>query len=92
MLSEKIKALCANTDKLDELKDILSEVNALETQLENNKKTIDDMQGQIASLRDTNMKLFLSQTSEAPETEEPHEMTSEEAAEELQKIFNGGKE
>lgn len=71
MLSEKIKELVGETDKLVELKEIMEEADSLETQIENNKQTISEQIEKIQSLRDTNMKLFLSQTAPEPKEPEP---------------------
>lgn len=84
MLSEKIKELVGETDKLVELKEVMDEADNLETQIENNKQTISEQIEKIQSLRDTNMKLFLSQTTPQPEEkEEEKELTF---AEKLAKI------
>lgn len=82
MLSEKIKKLAEGTDKLDELKELLAEADAYETQLNEAKMKIDAMTSQIASLRDTNMKLFLSQTKPVDEEEKP-EPTGDELIDKL---------
>lgn len=71
MLSEKIKELVGETDKLVELKEIMEEADSLETQIETNKQTISEQIEKIQSLRDTNMKLFLSQTAPEPKEPEP---------------------
>lgn len=82
MLSEKIKKLVEGTDKLDELKELLAEADAYETQLDEAKMKIDAMTSQIASLRDVNMKLFLSQTKPVDEEEKP-EPTGDELLDKL---------
>lgn len=82
MLSEKIKKLAEGTDKLDELKELLAEADAYETQLSEAKNKIDEMTSQIASLRDTNMRLFLSATKPVDEEEKP-EPTGDELLEKL---------
>lgn len=82
MLSEKIKKLAEGTDKLDELKELLAEADAYETQLNEAKTKIDDMTAQIASLRDVNMRLFLSATKPVDEEEKP-EPTGDELIENL---------
>lgn len=82
MLSEKIKKLAEGTDKLDELKELLAEADAYETQLNEAKNKIDEMTSQIASLRDTNMRLFLSATKPVDEEEKP-EPTGDELLENL---------
>lgn len=82
MLSEKIKKLAEGTDKLDELKELLAEADAYETQLSEAKNKIDEMTSQIASLRDTNMRLFLSATKPVDEEEKP-EPTGDELIDKL---------
>lgn len=82
MLSEKIKKLAEGSDKLDEIKELLSEAESYETQLNEAKSRIDDMTAQIASLRDVNMRLFLSQTKPVDEEEKP-EPTGDELLENL---------
>lgn len=84
MLSEKIKKLAEGTDKLDELKELLAEADAYETQLNEAKNKIDEMTAQVANLRDVNMRLFLSATKPVDEEEKP-EPTGDEL---LDKLFN----
>ena len=82
MLSEQIKKLAESTDKLDSVQELLAEAESYETQLTEARNKIDEMTSQIASLRDTNMKLFLSQTSKVDEDEKP-EPTGDELIEQL---------
>ena len=82
MLSEHIKKLAESTDKLDSVQELLAEAESYETQLTEARNKIDEMTSQIASLRDTNMKLFLSQTSKVDEEEKP-EPTGDELIEQL---------
>lgn len=82
MLSESIKKLAEGSDKLDEIKDLIAEAESYETQLSEAKGRIDDMTAQIASLRDVNMRLFLSQTKPVDEEEKP-EPTGDELIENL---------
>ena len=82
MLSEQIKKLAESTDKLDSVQELLAEAESYETQLTEARNKIDEMTSQIASLRDTNMKLFLSQTSKVDEEEKP-EPTGDELIENL---------
>ena len=82
MLSEQIKKLAESTDKLDSVQELLAEAESYETQLTEARNKIDEMTSQIASLRDTNMKLFLSQTSKVDEEEKP-EPTGDELLEQL---------
>lgn len=82
MLSESIKKLAEGSDKLDEIKDLIAEAESYETQLSEARNKIDEMTAQVASLRDTNMKLFLAQTSKVDEEEKP-EPTGDELIENL---------
>ncbi len=82
MLSEQIKKLAESTDKLDSVQELLAEAESYETQLTEARNKIDEMTSQIASLRDTNMKLFLSQTSKVDEEEKP-EPTGDELIDKL---------
>ena len=77
MLSEQIKKLAESTDKLDSVQELLAEAESYETQLTEARNKIDEMTSQIASLRDTNMKLFLSQTSKVDEEEKPEPTVDE---------------
>ena len=92
MLSEDIKKLAEGTDKLDEVKNLISEAESYETQLTEARNKIDEMTSQIASLRDTNMKLFLSVTkpvNEEEEEEEPKPLTFEEKFKQLEESQGG---
>lgn len=82
MLSEDIKKLAEGTDKLDEVKNLITEAESYETQLTEAKNKIDEMTSQIASLRDCNMRLFLSVTKPVNEEEKP-EPTGDELLENL---------
>ena len=91
MLSEDIKKLAEGTDKLDEVKNLISEAESYETQLTEARNKIDEMTSQIASLRDTNMKLFLSVTKPVneEEEEEPKPLTFEEKFKQLEESQGG---
>jgi len=82
MLSESIRKLAEGSDKLDEIKDLIAEAESYEAQLSEARNKIDEMTAQVASLRDTNMKLFLAQTSKVDEEEKP-EPTGDELIENL---------
>lgn len=73
MISESIKTLFSETDKLDELNAIIEECVSMETTLETTRQEIESLNATIAELRDTNMRLFLQVQGEAvepaPETE-----------------------
>ena len=74
-LIEKIKKLAEGTDKLDELKELIAEAEAQETLLTESKTKLEDYDKTVASLRDTNMKLFLQQTTKVEEEIEKPEVT-----------------
>lgn len=59
MLSENIKTLFSETDKLDELNAIIDECKELEVTIESTTSKISELETTISELRDTNMKLFL---------------------------------
>lgn len=85
MLGEKIKSLMSETDKLDELTEIIKEADALEAQIEANKTSMSEMKEKISELQDVNMKLFLSSTSDVEDEAEEEELTPEQ---ELEKLVN----
>lgn len=91
MLSEAIKKLAEETDKLDQVKDLISEAESYETQLTEARNKIDEMTSQIANLRDTNMKLFLSVTKpvDEEEKEEPAPLSFEEKFRQLEQEQGG---
>lgn len=74
-LIEKIKKLAEGTDKLDELKELIAEAEAQETLLTESRTKLEDYDKTVASLRDTNMKLFLQQTTKVEEEIEKPEVT-----------------
>lgn len=82
MLSERIKTMFSETDKLDELNELVSECMSLESTLESTRGEIDSLNAQIAELRDTNMKLFLKVQGEE-QTAEEKEPTADEIFDEI---------
>lgn len=87
-IKDRLTALFKDTDKLDELQEIINDVTALETQLAEAKTVISEHEAKIVSLQDTNHKLFLSVTKDMggeDEPEEEKELTPDEA---LQKLVN----
>ena len=89
-LKEKLEALSKDTDKLDELQEIIKDVESLETQLSEAKDIISKHEEKIVSLQDTNHKLFLSATKDMGSSDDEEEkektvedMTPEEAMEYL---------
>lgn len=83
MLSDNIKTLFSETDKLDELNAIIDECKELEITIESATSKISELETTIADLRDTNMKLFLQVQGEAT-TEE----TQEEDTKTVDDIFD----
>lgn len=84
MLSERIKTMFSETDKLDELNELVNECMSLESTLESTRGEIDSLNAQIAELRDTNMKLFLKvQGEEQTAEEEEKEPTADEIFDEI---------
>ena len=87
-IKDRLTALFKDTDKLDELQEIINDVTALETQLAEAKTVISEHEAKIVSLQDTNHKLFLSVTKDMGGEDEPEdekELTPDEA---LQKLVN----
>lgn len=85
-IKDRLTALFKDTDKLDELQEIINDVTALETQLAEAKTVISEHEAKIVSLQDTNHKLFLSVTKDMggeDEPEEEKELTPDEALEKL---------
>lgn len=83
-LADNLKDLIEG-GQLDKVEEVISNIRAMETQLEENKTALAERDAKISDLQDVNMKLFLSNTSEVndPEPEEEKELTPEEALEEL---------
>lgn len=75
VIIDKIKKLAEGTDKLDELKELIAEAEAQETLLTESKMKLEGYDKTVASLRDTNMKLFLQQTTKVEEEIEKPELT-----------------
>ena len=82
MLSETIKTLFSETDKLDELNSIVEQCKELEVTIESATTKISELETTINELRDTNMKLFLQVQGET--TEE----NKEEEAKTIDDIFD----
>lgn len=91
MLSEQIKKLAESTDKLDSVQELLAEAESYETQLTEARNKIDEMTSQIANLRDTNIKLFLSAIKpvDEEEKEEPAPLSFEEKFRQLEQEQGG---
>lgn len=74
MLSENIKTLFSETDKLDELNAIIDECKELEVTIESATSKISELETTISELRDTNMKLFLQVQGEGPQEQSEEEV------------------
>lgn len=74
MLSESIKTLFSETDKLDELNAIIDECKELEVTIESATSKISELETTITELRDTNMKLFLQVQGDAIEENKDDEI------------------
>ena len=74
MLSENIKTLFSETDKLDELNSIIEECKDLEVTIESATSKISELETTINELRDINMKLFLQVQGEATEENQEEEI------------------
>ena len=74
MLSENIKTLFSETDKLDELNSIIDECKELEITIESATSKISELETTISELRDTNMKLFLQVQGEGQQEQSEEEV------------------
>lgn len=80
------------SEKLDQLVTVLDSIKEDLTTRDNYAKLNSEQETKIRELQDTNMKLFLAQTSASPVKEEPEEVTGEEAVTEfINKILKGDK-
>lgn len=72
------------------MKELISIVEKDFNEYESLKSSIEDSNNKIRSLQDTNMKLFLSQTSQKEEEQEDKEMTPDEVVNDFIKTITGG--
>lgn len=83
MLSDEIKALMGETDKLDELKAIMDKADDIENALSEVQKQVEEKDAEIADKNKRLANLFLSVTEKKEETakistEDFSDMTEEE--------------
>lgn len=87
MLSEKIKELMGEIDKLDEVVSLMEQADSVEGQLSTAETSIADLTAQNEQLRKTNQdllnKIALSVTDEVKDEEEVEEKTPDEVLDEL---------
>ena len=72
------------------MKELISIVEEDYNEYESMKTHVEDSNNKIRSLQDTNMKLFLSQTSQKEEEQEDKEMTPDEVVNDFIKTITGG--
>ena len=92
MLGERLKGLIGETDKVDELVDIVNCINELETTNASFQAEIEKLQADNANLREINGKLALQITTPVAEEEEAPEQTAEEAIDEAFAFLDKEKE
>lgn len=95
MISEKLLSLVGETEKLDELKAIMDEMDATEAKVTEQASEIESLRNHVTELNDVNAKLLLSSVSVTePEkkNEEPNieEMSEEEFFDYLEKKVKEG--
>lgn len=83
MISEKLLSLVGETEKLDELKAIMDEMDATEAKVTEQASEIELLRNHVTELNDVNAKLLLSSvnvTEPEKKNEEPNieEMSEEE--------------
>lgn len=87
MLSEKIKELMGEVDKLEEVASLMEQADSLEGQLSTAEASIADLTAQNEQLRKTNQdllnKIALSVTDKVEDEEEVEEKTPDEVLDEL---------
>lgn len=82
MLGEKLKGLIGETDKVDELIEVISAIDELETTNASFQAEIEKLQADNANLREINGKLALQITTPVKEEEEEEEKSAEELVDE----------
>lgn len=87
MLSEKIKELMGEIDKLDEVASLMEQADSVEGQLSTAEASIADLTAENEQLRKVNQELLnkiaLSVTDEVKDEEEVEEKTPDEVLDEL---------
>lgn len=88
--SELINKAISNKDDQEILfKELLDLVSADENEYNNLTTQVSEQSEKIRNLQDTNMKLFMSQTSELKEETEDEELEGEDAVLEFMKKLGG---
>ena len=72
------------------MKELISVVEEDYNEFESLKSNLDNSNDKIRNLQDTNMKLFLSQTTQKEEEQEDKEMTPDEVVDDFIKTITGG--
>ena len=72
------------------MKELISVVEEDYNEFESLKSNLDNSNDKIRNLQDTNMKLFLSQTTQKEEEQEEKEMTPDEVVDDFIKTITGG--
>ena len=72
------------------MKELISIVEKDCDEYESMKTHVEESNNKIRNLQDTNMKLFLSQTSQKEEEQEDKEMTPDEVVDDFIKTITGG--
>lgn len=82
MLGEKLKGLIGETDKVDELIEVMTAIDELETTNASFQAEIEKLQADNANLREINGKLALQITTPVKEEEEEPEKSADEVIDE----------
>lgn len=82
MISEKLLALVGETEKLDELKAIMDEMDATEAKVTEQASEIETLRNHVTELNDVNAKLLLSSVNVAEPEKKNEEPNIEEMSEE----------
>ena len=72
------------------MKELITVVEEDYNEFESLKSNLDNSNNKIRNLQDTNMKLFLSQTTQKEEEQEDKEMTPDEVVDDFIKTITGG--
>ena len=72
------------------MNELISIVEEDYNEYETMKSNVEEANNKIRSLQDTNMKLFLSQTTQKEEEQEEKELTPDEVVEDFIKTITGG--
>ena len=82
MISEKLLTLVGETEKLDELKAIMDEMDKTEAKVTEQAAEIDTLHAHITELNDVNAKLLLSSVNMSGPKEEENKTDIEDMSEE----------